>query len=279
MILARSMVAHYTTQWVARSAILAVLMPFGAVTSPDTHRSGQWPNRISSQTSAILVSNPDTLSLAFASTRVLITSAHLASTDFADTVLIDSAKIVELGFGSLEGAQLQVIVAPGQSIRTTARFGFGFVQYLTDEDPAPSLEFRYQSNWVVIPTHGSTLRLPTFLNPEEGAPDLSKLLGYVDREALEVAIGRRFFFPLKRESLALQSLFWRGLLRDSTYASCCPEYITQARQFLAKASSDFETTADLDLELYHRDTLLRLQILSGGRVSATLVLLIVPEQL
>lgn len=219
----------------------------------------------------------DTLSLVFTSARVIITAARLDSADFVDSVFADSAKIVELGFGTLEGAKLRVGLAPGQRIRARAKFGFAFLQYLTDDRPAPDLPFRYRTDWVRLPTSSSILRMPTFANPEEGAPSLQQLLGHRDYEAMETTLGQRFFKPLRRQSLALQRGYYQRLLADSTIAACCPEYIAQAREFLRTDTTKFRTIADLHLELYHRDTVLRLEIWSGQRLDATLVLLIVPE--
>ena len=218
----------------------------------------------------------DTLTLAFSSAHVLITAGGLDSKDFADSVFADSAKIVELTGARLEGAQVHVGLAPNQSLRAQARFGFAFVQYLTDDRPAPELPFRYRTDWVLIPTTGANLRLPTFVHPEDGAPNLSQLLGHANYQAMSTAVGQQFFERLRRESLTIQSGYYRELLQDSTIAACCPEYIAQARRFLEKRSTDFRTTSDLGLELYQHDSLLRLEILSGHRIDATLVLVIAP---
>jgi len=77
---------------------------------------------------------------------------------------------------------------------------------------------------------------------------------------MESFFEKTFFEEIKQESYALQKKFYQEkVLNEATKYECCPEYVEQAKRFLAKQETDFRTITDLALEVDYKKIILKLR--------------------
>lgn len=140
----------------------------------------------------------------------------------------------------------------------------GVLQYGNDEVPAWPLSFKTSSTWGHLPVSTGeadtdTLHIPGFWH------GLPPLLGFADMWTVEAWLEKNYFEEVRIESYEAQRGFFSQIMADSArYAICCPEYLIQAREKLAKDISDFETFQDLGLEIVYHEMRLEVRGLVAG---------------
>jgi len=202
--------------------------------------------------SAVLVpaSVPATDSIEINFPELQLVLADVDSADFKITVKGDTADIQSTSYAQIDGAKLYIKANELKGLRARIRFGFGVLQYLTDNYPAPQLDFSSQTQWRAIETSGNLILVPQFYLNRKDVIDVFKFLEFEDKGDFESNFESEHLINVKPISYATQKEQYTTLLAErNRYEKCCPEYIEQANEFLKKRIDDFKTFSDLGVEI------------------------------
>ncbi len=143
-----------------------------------------------------------------------------------------------------------------RSLNAYVRYDFRVKQYVYDNQPAPSTGFVKTTEWSEIQIDGQQILIP---QSEDNFPDVKSVfeqLGFENRVEFERVFEFENFETLKQSSYDFQKKFYTDSLKTDRqkFEECCPEYISQAEEFLSKRPADFKNLEDLGLEVYRAST-------------------------
>jgi hypothetical protein len=178
--------------------------------------------------------------------------ADIKPGDYETTVRGDSAVVKSRLYEAIDGKSVHIENKGANNLTARISFEVGILQYYNDDVRASPLDFLYKTGWTPIAVTTNAIRLPQYSDNYENVVKIHEHLGYADRGAFERFLETSFFQKIKDESYSRQKRFYEWVLKErrSDYEKCCPEYIVQANEFLARKPSDFGKLDDLAIEIY-----------------------------
>jgi hypothetical protein len=184
--------------------------------------------------------------------EIHFTVTELSEEDFDVVERNDTTYYLKQLREGLEGKDIQFDQSLVSDLSAKVRFGFGFLQYTTDDNPASALEYTKQSKWSDLQIKEGVIEIPNF-NGNSNNRKVYEALGFKDRKQLLDWIAGEELEGIKNESIQAQTNFYQALLKKkSQYVSCCPEYIRQANAFLSSQSKNKKSIDELGLELTYK---------------------------
>ncbi len=114
------------------------------------------------------------------------------------------------------------------------------------------MQFLYKTGPTPIAISNNDILLPQFFDNYTNIVNVYEHVGFQNYKAFAQFLEANYFRAIKKESYPSQKKFYESVLgeRRKGYEECCPEYIAQAKTFLAKKVSEFKTLDDLNVEVY-----------------------------
>lgn len=158
----------------------------------------------------------------------------------------------------IDGKNIEYDDAKISKLSAKIKFGFGFLQYTTDDNPASPIQFNKETEWLNLKVENGIIRIPDFYGNSKNIK-ISEILGFKNNNKVTEWIMLQNFEEIKLKSIEQQANFYNKLLKNrKQYNSCCPEYIEQAEDFLNTQAKEFNTINDLHLELFCNSILIEI---------------------
>jgi hypothetical protein len=186
------------------------------------------------------------------------TIPNLDTEDFEVIEKGDSIFYTKTFYERLDGKQIQFDISVVTKITAKINFGFGFVQYTNDDNPAFPLQFTKRSEWANTDIDSGKIEVPDFFGNSKNTK-VYEILGFKDQNMLINWVISNDFEKIKDESVKAQTDFYKTIIdKKNEYASCCPEYLKQAEEFLKQDPKGFKTIKELHLEFTYKDFILEI---------------------
>ena len=174
---------------------------------------------------------------------------NLKDKEFNIHISEDSAVFESLAFDSFNGKTLAFSEGI-QNVQIEVKYGFSFLQYTTDQVGAHPISYFKFSDWFDLDVNDNLIKIPNYYGNTDTIW-VHQLMGFENLKGLESWILDHDFESIRDISFDYQKSFFKKLIDDKeTYEECCKEYIMQAQKFLSSSIEDYESFAELNLELY-----------------------------
>ncbi|PVY39658.1 hypothetical protein [Pontibacter virosus] len=144
--------------------------------------------------------------------EIHFTVNELSEEDFDVVERNDTTYYLKQLHEGLEGKDIQFDRSLVSDLSAKVRFGFGFLQYTTDDNSAIPLEFTKQSKWSDLQIKDGVIEIPD-LNGNSNNRKVYETLGFQDRKELLEWIAGDELEEIKNESIQAQINFYQSLLK------------------------------------------------------------------